>query len=34
METEVRTSLAGTVGVVSVKDGDAVAVGDTLLMIE
>lgn len=33
METEVRAFRAGTVGIVSVKVGDAVAVGDVLLTI-
>ncbi|MDP6166519.1 MAG: sodium-extruding oxaloacetate decarboxylase subunit alpha [Gammaproteobacteria bacterium] len=33
METEVRASKAGTVGSVSVKEGDAVAVGDNLLTL-
>jgi oxaloacetate decarboxylase alpha subunit len=33
METEVRAPHAGTVGSVSVKEGDSVAVGDTLLTI-
>ena len=33
METEVRASKAGTVGSVSVKEGDAVSVGDTLLTL-
>ena len=33
METEVRASKSGTVGSVSVKEGDSVAVGDTLLTI-
>lgn len=33
METEVRANKSGTVGSVSVKEGDSVAVGDTLLTI-
>lgn len=33
METEVRASKSGTVGSISVKEGDSVAVGDTLLTI-
>ena len=33
METEVRASKSGTVGSVSVKEGDSVSVGDTLLTI-
>ncbi len=33
METEIRAASAGTVDSVSVKEGDSVAVGDTLLMI-
>ncbi len=33
METEVRAPKAGTIGSVSVKEGDSVAVGDTLLTI-
>lgn len=33
METEVRASKSGTVGAVSVKEGDSVSVGDTLLTI-
>ncbi|HCH24847.1 MAG TPA: oxaloacetate decarboxylase, partial [Oceanospirillaceae bacterium] len=33
METEVRAANAGTVGEVSVKEGDAVSVGDTLLTL-
>ena len=33
METEVRASKSGTVGSVNVKEGDSVAVGDTLLTI-
>ena len=33
METEVRAAKAGTVTSVDVKEGDSVAVGDTLLSI-
>jgi len=33
METEVRATHAGTVAAVSVKAGDSVAVGDTLLSL-
>lgn len=33
METEVRANKTGTIGSVSVKEGDSVAVGDTLLTI-
>lgn len=33
METEVRAPKAGTIGIVSVKEGDSVAVGDVLLTI-
>jgi len=33
METEVRAPRAGTVGAISVKVGDSVAVGDTLLTL-
>ena len=33
METEIRASKAGTIGSVNVKEGDSVAVGDTLLTI-
>ncbi|EAT11532.1 sodium-extruding oxaloacetate decarboxylase subunit alpha [Bermanella marisrubri] len=33
METEVRAAKSGTIGSVSVKEGDSVAVGDTLLTI-
>ncbi|MBU3071441.1 sodium-extruding oxaloacetate decarboxylase subunit alpha [Aestuariicella sp. G3-2] len=33
METEVRSPKAGTVGSVNIKEGDSVAVGDTLLTI-
>ncbi|WP_439134007.1 sodium-extruding oxaloacetate decarboxylase subunit alpha [Pseudomaricurvus sp.] len=33
METEVRASRAGTIGTVNIKEGDSVAVGDTLLTI-
>jgi oxaloacetate decarboxylase alpha subunit len=33
METEVRAPRAGLVGSVSVKEGDAVAVGDTLITL-
>ncbi|GAA6135907.1 sodium-extruding oxaloacetate decarboxylase subunit alpha [Oceaniserpentilla sp. 4NH20-0058] len=33
METEVRAAKSGTVGSISVKEGDSVAVGDTLLTI-
>ena len=33
METEVRSRSSGTVGTISVKEGDAVSVGETLLML-
>ncbi|MCW8886425.1 MAG: biotin/lipoyl-binding protein, partial [Motiliproteus sp.] len=33
METDIRAAHAGTVGTVSVKEGDAVKVGDTLLTL-
>lgn len=33
METEVRASRAGTVGSITVKEGDSVSVGDSLLML-
>jgi len=33
METEVRAAYAGVVATVDVKEGDAVAVGDTLMTI-
>jgi len=33
METEIRAFKAGTVSAVNVKVGDAVSVGDSLLMI-
>jgi oxaloacetate decarboxylase alpha subunit len=33
METEVRAAKGGVVGTVSVKEGDTVQVGDTLLTI-
>jgi oxaloacetate decarboxylase alpha subunit len=33
METEVRASQTGVVGSISVKEGDSVAVGDTLLTL-
>ena len=33
METEVRAAKSGTVASISVKDGDSVAVGDTLLSL-
>jgi len=33
METEVRAAHAGTVGTVEVREGDAVAVGQTLLTL-
>ena len=33
METEIRTSKAGTVTSVTAKEGDSVSVGDTLLTL-
>jgi oxaloacetate decarboxylase alpha subunit len=33
METDIRAARAGTVGTISVKEGDAVKVGDALLTL-
>ena len=33
METEVRSKIAGTVSIVNIKEGDAVAVGETLITL-
>jgi oxaloacetate decarboxylase alpha subunit len=33
METEVRSTVSGTVTHISVNDGDAVQVGDTMMLV-
>jgi len=33
METEVRSRITGTVSTVNIKEGDAVAVGETLITL-